>query len=91
VWRGGWYAETPRIQLASGATPLASWWGAGRAPMLVIQGLQDALALPENGRSLKIEFGDRVTLVELDGAGHALLPEQPEIIAKTVLAYIARL
>ena len=92
VWRDGWHPETARLQTtATQATPLATWWGGGRAPMLVVQGLQDAIALPENGRSLKTEFGDRVTLVEIDGAGHALLPEKPEEIAKAVLDFIGRL
>ena len=36
-----------------------------------------AVALPENGRLLEAEFGDRVELIEIDGAGHALLPEKP--------------
>ena len=88
-WRDGWYPETARLQIAgTQATPLSSWWGGGRAPMLVVQGLQDAIALPENGRSLKAEFGARVTLVEIDGAGHALLPEKPAEIAHAVLAFI---
>ena len=30
---------------------------------------------------MKAAPGDRVELVEIDGAGHALLPEQPETIA----------
>ena len=49
------------------------------------------MALPDNGRQLKAEFGDRVELMELDGAGHALLPERPDAIANAVLAFIARL
>jgi len=27
---------------------------------------------------IKDEFGDRVTLQEIDGAGHAMLPERPK-------------
>jgi pimeloyl-ACP methyl ester carboxylesterase len=65
-----------------------TWWGGGSAPLLVIQGLQDTVALPENGRLLKAEFGDRVQLIEVEGAGHALLPEQPEIVAANVLAFL---
>ncbi len=67
-----------------------SWWAGGRAPMLVIQGLQDTIALPENGRQLKAAFADRVELIEIDGAGHALLPEKPEAIANAVLAFLRR-
>lgn len=89
VWRDGWYAETARVQSsATQATPLGAWWGAGQAPMLVVQGLQDTIALPENGRALKAEFGARVTLVEIDGAGHALLPERPAEIAAAVLPFL---
>lgn len=92
VWRDGWHAETARLQTAAtGVTPIAAWLSGGSVPMLVVQGLQDAIALPDNGRSLKAEFADRVTLVEIDGAGHALLPEQPEAIANAVLAFIGNL
>ena len=69
------------------ATRVDAWWG-GSAPLLVIQGLQDTVALPENGRLLKAGFGDRVQLIEIDCAGHALLPEQPEIVATNVLAFL---
>ena len=67
---------------------VAEWWAGGNIPLLIIQGLQDAVALPENGRLLKAEFGHRVELIEIDGAGHALLPEQPEIISTHVLAFL---
>jgi pimeloyl-ACP methyl ester carboxylesterase len=65
-----------------------AWWAGGSAPLVIIQGLQDSVALPENGRLLKAEFGDRAQLVEIDCAGHALLPEQPEIVATQVLAFL---
>jgi len=70
------------------ATSVEEWWAGGSAPLLVIQGLQDTIALPENGRLLKAEFGDRVQLTEIDRAGHALLPEQPVIVAANVLAFL---
>lgn len=89
VWREGWHADTARLQsTATQATPLGAWWGAGKAPLLVVQALQDAIALPENGRALKAEFGRRVSLVEIEGAGHAMLPEQPEKIAQAVLPFL---
>jgi pimeloyl-ACP methyl ester carboxylesterase len=70
------------------AASVEAWWAGGSAPLLVIQGLQDTIALPENGRLLKAEFGDRVQLIEVDRAGHALLPEQPDIVAANVLAFL---
>jgi pimeloyl-ACP methyl ester carboxylesterase len=92
VWRDGWFPEVARLQNAADkATPVASWWHGGVAPILVVQGMQDAVALPENGRLLKSQLGKRVTLVELDGAAHALLPEQPKAIADAVLKFIAGL
>jgi pimeloyl-ACP methyl ester carboxylesterase len=72
------------------AVSVEQWWAGGSAPLLVIQGLQDAVALPENGRLLKAECGDRLQLTEIDRAGHALLPEQPEIVATNVLAFLRR-
>jgi pimeloyl-ACP methyl ester carboxylesterase len=97
VWREGWHSEVARMQRAATlglGTAGASgsheqgWWAGGRAPMLVIQGLQDTIAVPENGRQLKAAFSDRVELIEIDGAGHALLPEKPETIASAVLAFL---
>jgi len=92
AWRDGWEPGVAQMQIrASEATPVDSWWGAGQAPLLVIQGLQDRMAVPENGRLMQKEMGSRVELVEIEGAGHALLPERPEEIATAVLRYLKRL
>ena len=100
VWRAGWHPDVARTQRAATTgldrnrpkseteASVEAWWSGGAAPLLVIQGLQDTVALPENGRLLKAEFGDRVQLTEVDGAGHALLPEQPQIVAASVLAFL---
>ena len=56
--------------------------------MLVVQGTEDVVAVPENAKRLAAEFPDRVVLVEISNAGHALLPEQPELVEKAVLAYL---
>ena len=92
VWRDGWYPDAARAQIAATrATPVEGWWNAGSStPLLVIQGLQDTVAPPANGRMMKAELGDRVELLDIDGAGHALLPEQPEKIAAAVIAFARR-
>jgi pimeloyl-ACP methyl ester carboxylesterase len=92
VWRGGWYPATMKMQRAADSSAsVDDWWSGGRTvPILVIQGLQDQIAPPENGRILKAEAPDRVELVELDGAGHALLPEKPAEIARTVTSFLGR-
>jgi len=73
-----------------GATPrLEEWWApAGRARFLVVQGLNDLIAPPENGRSLKQELGDRVTLVEFSGVGHMVSLEEPEKTAAAILSFL---
>ena len=83
-----WEAASKAQLAAMKATPTESWWSGGTAPMLVVQGLQDKMAPPENGRALRNEFGERVTLVELPDAGHALIIEQPEAIAKAIQTFL---
>ena len=91
VWRGGWFPEVARLQQAANrATDAKTFRAAGGVvPMLIIQGLQDRIAPPANGHVLEEELGDRVTLVDLDGAGHALLPEQPDAIAEHLVAFLS--
>jgi pimeloyl-ACP methyl ester carboxylesterase len=72
-------------------TPLDSWWPGGRAPMLVIQGLSDVFATPENGRSLKTDYPARVTLVEIDGLGHEMTREKPDVIAAEIAKFVRQL
>ena len=83
-WRSGGVEEWRRGR--SGG--VEEWWGAGKAWLLVVVGLQDVVAPPENERLIKDEFGDRVTLQEIDGAGHAMLPERPKQVAAAVLNFL---
>jgi pimeloyl-ACP methyl ester carboxylesterase len=70
------------------ATPIMDWWNGGQAPMLVIQGLDDQNAVPENGRILKEENGERVKLVNIEKAGHFLIYEQPEKIIREIVSFL---
>ena len=58
--------------------------------MLVVQPACDALAVPANAHALDDAFGDRVEVVTVVGAGHALLPEQPEALAHIVVDRLSR-
>jgi pimeloyl-ACP methyl ester carboxylesterase len=90
-WGSGWHRATRQAQRAADrATPVQEWWAAGSVPILVLQGAEDAIAPPENARLLAKEYGDRVSVVEIQGAGHAMLAEQPERIASVILAYLRR-
>lgn len=90
-WLDGWYPEVARSQAAaSQATDVDAWWAAGAAPILVVHGREDAAAPRENVDQLRAVAGDRMTLVELDRAGHALLPERPDAIADAILDFLRR-
>jgi pimeloyl-ACP methyl ester carboxylesterase len=73
------------------SVPLEAWWNGGTAPMLVVQGLQDVLAPPENGRSLKQDHPARVTLVELEDLGHAMVQERPDLVADAIVRWAKNL
>lgn len=89
VWAQGWWPEVKDAQLAAlAATDRERFRDGGAADILVIQGLDDRLAPPENGRRLEERLGDRVELVELPSAGHALLPEQPRRIAEVLIHFL---
>lgn len=86
VWRDGWYPAVSMEQrkvLAS--TPPDSWTGAGSARMLIVQAADDAIAPPANAEALRAAHPDRVTIATIQQAGHAMLPEQPDAIARIVI------
>lgn len=89
VWREGWYPKVMLMQsTAVRLTPVEDWWEAGGQPMLVVQALEDTIALPANAYDLKNRMPERVTLVELANAGHAMLPEQPARIVEIIRDYL---
>ena len=84
--------QKARRKVITRATPVGGWRNAGSTtPLLVIQGVQDTVAPPENGHMMKEEMGDRVELIDIDGAGHALLPEQLDKIAGAMIGFARRL
>ena len=89
-WLRGWHGKTAVLQgRASPATEGDEWQSAGRAPMLIIQGAQDRIAPKEDAADyLQSTFEDRVEVVLADPAGHAILPEQPELVAESVIAFV---
>jgi len=91
VWRDGWMPTVMRYQRAAvQRTPRDEWWSANVDRVLVVQGLQDAIAPVENGRRYKSESAPHAQLVEVNNAGHALLPEQPQAIAEAVLRFLSQ-
>lgn len=88
-WLDGWNEAVMKASLAAAAaTPIAEWWTAGTAPVLIIQGLADVAAPPANGRMLVGELGDRGKLIELEGVGHAIPVEAPDETAAALLPFL---
>ncbi len=89
VWQDGWYPTTALMQSnAVRTSDHTAWKLGGGQPMLVVQALQDAIAPPANAQALAEAAPDRIRIVEIDGAGHAMLPERPAEIAARVLAFL---
>lgn len=90
VWLDGWSQPVMQAYLAAAAaTDTATWWTAGTAPVLIVQGAEDVSAPPANGHLLQAEIGARATLVDLAGVGHAVGVEGPDAVARVVLRYLA--
>jgi pimeloyl-ACP methyl ester carboxylesterase len=92
-WLTGWWPEAARAQGgASEATALADWWvPPDPVPVLAVVGRDDRISPPANAADLVASVGDRGRLVGVDGAGHALLPEQPEAVATALLGALSRI
>lgn len=84
----GKYPELANAQIkASDRTPKNEWIGAGTAPMLVLTGLQDIVAVPENGLKIAKERPNS-WLVGIPKCGHNMVFEQPDAIKNLVVAFI---
>jgi pimeloyl-ACP methyl ester carboxylesterase len=89
IWRDGWHRDVMLMQSSAVRhTPVEDWWEAGGQPMLVVQAMEDAIALPANAHDLKARLGARVTVVELPNAAHAMLPEQPAKIVSAIRSWL---
>lgn len=71
-------------------TPQEEWWAGGSAPLLIIQGAEDVTAPVDNGRQMQTTYPDRVTLVEIAGAGHLMAYEKPEATAAAIIGFLAQ-
>jgi pimeloyl-ACP methyl ester carboxylesterase len=89
VWLEGWHAEASESQRLAGlATRQQDWWSAGKVPLLDLQADTDPFHPMERTNELKDELGDRVTVVAVANASHALLPEQPKAVVDAIVAWV---
>lgn len=88
VWLGGWHEATHEAEShARNTTPVDDYFAAGKAPILDLQGEADAVAPRRFSGVLKSMLGDRVQVVVLKNAGHAMAPEQPKAMADAIGAF----
>jgi pimeloyl-ACP methyl ester carboxylesterase len=86
-WLSNWHPVAAKSQrAASAATPIEDWWTAGSAPVLDLQAQYDPWRPPETRRGITDDLGaERVSVVVIADASHALIPEQPEAVVRAVL------
>jgi pimeloyl-ACP methyl ester carboxylesterase len=92
VWLKGWHPEVDEAQSAAGrATRQSEWWPGGAAPLLDLQGALDPFKPRAMMNEMREEFGDRVTVVAIPNASHALIPEQPAAVVDAIVQWIGTL
>jgi pimeloyl-ACP methyl ester carboxylesterase len=92
IWLQGWHPAADEVQSAAGrATKQSEWWSGGTAPLLDLQGELDPFRPRAMSNEMRKEFGERVSVVVIPNASHALLPEQPAAVAAAILAWIGKL
>lgn len=85
----GWWVEQAFQQHAAlAATPFDGWWEGGGRPLLALQGADDRLAPPENGRLLARDCGPRARVVDVPDAGHLLLLERPTAVTRAAIEFL---
>ena len=87
-WLDGWHPRVLAAQrLAGDRTSREEDFAGGTAPILYLQPDHDPLAHVDDARAYKELFGDRVTIVVIQRASHAVVAEQPEAVAAALVAY----
>ncbi|MFD0988273.1 alpha/beta fold hydrolase [Methyloligella solikamskensis] len=85
---GGWNQKTAELQAeAAKRTDFKPLFNGGTAPALVVQGLQDKIAPPQNAFDF-VTNRPNARLVAFPNMGHAMLPEQPDHIADAVINFL---
>ena len=92
VWLKGWYPDVLAAERAAGdRTSRAEDFAAGQAPILYVQPAHDPLAHVEDAKAYKEQFVDRVTVVVIEQASHAVIVEQPEAVSGALITYARKL
>ena len=91
AWLEGWYPEVLAAQrIAGDRTSREEDFAAGAAPILYLQPSHDPLAHVEDAEAYREQFGDRVTVVVIERASHAVVAEQPDAVSAALIVMRAR-
>ena len=93
-WLDGWYPETLAMQLGSqekAGVKQSEWWSAGTAPLLELIPASDPFKPRDRWGELSATFGARVKTAVIQGASHALFPEQPLAVTEEILPWLGTL
>jgi pimeloyl-ACP methyl ester carboxylesterase len=93
VWLNNWHPLAAKSQrAAAAATSIEDWWAAGSAPVLDLQAEHDPWRPPATRGGIAGDLGpERVSVVVIPDASHALIAEQPEAVVRAVLDWISGL
>lgn len=87
-WLEGWWPQSTGISTAALRVDPEEWRWAGDVPILILQPLEDAMSPRQSGLESRAAFGDRAHYAELPRCGHAILPEQPGLVAGHLIAFL---
>ncbi len=92
VWLRGWYPDVLAAErLAGDRTSREEDFAAGQAPILYLQPSHDPLAHVEDAQAYRERFRDRVTVVVIEQASHAVVVEQPDAVSAALIGYARKL
>ncbi len=91
AWLAGWNAPVARMQRAATAATDAGWKRvAERVPVLYVAAPAHAIAPVPSEARLRDALGPRVGMVVVEGAGHWLLPDQPDAVARALIVFAGK-
>ena len=91
-WLDGWFPNVLAAQRAAGdRTSRKRDYAGGGKPILYLQPSHDPLAHVEDAEIFRRENGERVSVVIVPNASHAAIAEQPDFIARELIAYARQL
>jgi pimeloyl-ACP methyl ester carboxylesterase len=88
AWLAGWHPGVLAAERVAGdKTPREEDYASGHAPVLYLQPDHDPLGRIEDAQEYKRALGDRVTVVIIANASHAVVTEQPRAVATELIKY----